>query len=433
MTKNASFLSAVMAFACAVCQAQEESVGTRWLEGIARTVEGRTGLQTPVEVFRSENHTSLKRVVQGPLGIPTPQAVLACPVTSSLSIPSSVRGALSTSSCIDPVISSYEDVYSFAGAAGQSVTIDLSSTRFSVFLYLTGPSGQFTAFSTITSFLSSGVSSERIVYTLAQSGTYKVEAESLYAYNSGQPVTGAYTLSISAGSSGTCGFAGTLTCGSAVSGALTTVDCNTGGTTNVYVDFYHFGATAGSGFTVTVSSTVAPLLVTVQDASTGTVLASNTGTGSVTLAYTPTYSGDHVIGVAFLSAFVTGNYGIVVSCSGGAACTASGANLCLAAARFRVTVFWRSATGSGFGTAVTLTPDTGYFWFFNSANVEIVVKVLNACSVNSRYWVFAGGLTNVEVTLTVNDMQNATTRTYVNPMNVAFQPIQDTSAFPSCP
>jgi hypothetical protein len=45
----------------------------------------------------------------------------------------------------------------------------------------------------------------------------------------------------------------------------------------------------------------------------------------------------------------------------------------------------------------------------------------------------SGGLTNVNVTLTVTDTKTATTRTYVNPANKAFQSIQDTSAFATCP
>jgi hypothetical protein len=88
---------------------------------------------------------------------------------------------------------------------------------------------------------------------------------------------------------------------------------------------------------------------------------------------------------------------------------------------------------AGTASAVQLTPDTGYLWFFADSNVEAVVKVLNACALNSEYWVFAGGLTNVKVTLTVLDTKTSTTRTYVNPANTAFQPIQDTSAFATCP
>ncbi|MEP6801645.1 MAG: hypothetical protein ABJC07_06900, partial [Acidobacteriota bacterium] len=88
---------------------------------------------------------------------------------------------------------------------------------------------------------------------------------------------------------------------------------------------------------------------------------------------------------------------------------------------------------SGQGRAVPLTSDTGYFWFFSSTNIEMVVKVVNGCGFNNRYWVFAGGLTNVEVMLTVTDTQTGAVKTYVNPANTAFLPIQDTTAFGTCP
>ena len=57
---------------------------------------------------------------------------------------------------------------------------------------------------------------------------------------------------------------------------------------------------------------------------------------------------------------------------------------------------------------------------------------MTGCSFNSRYWVFAGGLTNVNVVMTITDTQTGAVRTYTNPQVTAFQPIQDTSAFP-CP
>ncbi len=102
--------------------------------------------------------------------------------------------------------------------------------------------------------------------------------------------------------------------------------------------------------------------------------------------------------------------------------------------RFRVTVAWRTAAGqNGVGIPVELTSDTGYFWFFNQENVELVIKVLNACPFAGHFWVFAGGLTNVEVTITVEDTATSQIRTYVNPLNTAFQPIQDTQAFATCP
>jgi hypothetical protein len=122
-----------------------------------------------------------------------------------------------------------------------------------------------------------------------------------------------------------------------------------------------------------------------------------------------------------------------LSPSGTGACATAGSALCLNNGRFRITASWQSSTASGSGTPIQLTTDTGYFWFFNSANVEMVIKVLNACTLISRYWVFAGGLTNVNVTVTVTDTQTGAVRTYVNPQGTAFQPIQDTGAFSTCP
>ncbi len=54
---------------------------------------------------------------------------------------------------------------------------------------------------------------------------------------------------------------------------------------------------------------------------------------------------------------------------------------------------WQKSDGaSGDGTGVKLTSDSGYFWFFNDANIELVVKVLDGCRIgNGAYWVFAGG------------------------------------------
>jgi PKD repeat protein len=109
-------------------------------------------------------------------------------------------------------------------------------------------------------------------------------------------------------------------------------------------------------------------------------------------------------------------------------------NLCLDSNRFQVSIHWTKPDGTnGAGTAVSLTDDSGYFWFFDSSNIETVVKVLNGCSIGGHYWVFAAGLTNVEATLTVLDTKNAASKSYTNPQGTAFAPIQDTSAFSTCP
>ncbi len=114
-------------------------------------------------------------------------------------------------------------------------------------------------------------------------------------------------------------------------------------------------------------------------------------------------------------------------------CTPDATSLCLNGGRFRVQAQYSAGPGNaGAGQAVRLTPDTGYFWFFGSSNVEAVVKVIDGCGVNEHYWVFAGGLTNVNVVLTVTDTLDGSEQTYTNPAGTAYQPIQDTSAFSFC-
>jgi photosystem II stability/assembly factor-like uncharacterized protein len=114
-----------------------------------------------------------------------------------------------------------------------------------------------------------------------------------------------------------------------------------------------------------------------------------------------------------------------------AACNAGPETLCLSGGRFRVLVAWRAVSQgtSGAGQAVSLTSDTGYFWFFQSTNVELVIKVLDARGINGNFWVFYGALSNVEYTITVVDSVTGETKTYVNPQNTLAS-VADTAAFP---
>ncbi|HKF44681.1 MAG TPA: CARDB domain-containing protein [Thermoanaerobaculia bacterium] len=112
-------------------------------------------------------------------------------------------------------------------------------------------------------------------------------------------------------------------------------------------------------------------------------------------------------------------------------CVAAAGTLCLNGGRFKVEVTWRvPAQGtSGSGVAVPLTGDTGYFWFFSSNNIELVVKVVDGRPVNNRFWVFYGALSNVEFTITVTDTVTGTVKTYFNPSG-QLASVADTSAFP---
>ncbi len=118
------------------------------------------------------------------------------------------------------------------------------------------------------------------------------------------------------------------------------------------------------------------------------------------------------------------------------ACTADANTLCLGTGgRFKVTVSFASAQQSGNGTAVPLNanPASGLFYFFASNNIEMLIKVLDGCALNNAYWVFFAATTNVQFTLTVTDTMNGTMKTYSNPLNQAAAPVQDTSAFATCP
>ena len=114
------------------------------------------------------------------------------------------------------------------------------------------------------------------------------------------------------------------------------------------------------------------------------------------------------------------------------ACVQDTDTLCLGD-RFEVEVTWQTPDGTaGAGKATRLTEDTGTFSFFNAANLELMVKVLDGCASNQHFWVFSGGLTNVGVELRVTDTQSGTVKTYTSALNTPYQPLQDTAAF-TCP
>jgi len=79
------------------------------------------------------------------------------------------------------------------------------------------------------------------------------------------------------------------------------------------------------------------------------------------------------------------------------------------------------------------SPLAANLWFFQPDNWELLVKVLDACQVNNRYWVFFAATTNVRFELTVTDTQTQMVKTYTNPLGQAANAITDTDAFATCP
>jgi hypothetical protein len=116
-------------------------------------------------------------------------------------------------------------------------------------------------------------------------------------------------------------------------------------------------------------------------------------------------------------------------------CQPSANAVCLQRGRFKVSAKYnatQSGNGQGPGKVLLESRDATKFWFFDPANVELLVKVLDGCGLNNKFWVFSAGLTNVGVELTVTDSKTGTSKVYNNPQNKDYPPTFDTSAF-SCP
>jgi hypothetical protein len=135
----------------------------------------------------------------------------------------------------------------------------------------------------------------------------------------------------------------------------------------------------------------------------------------------------------------TGGYRLSVRCENcspaPSQCFKSSTTLCLNNDRFQVRVNWRNFEGqTGVGSAVPgASATSANLWFFQPDNWELLIKVLDACGLNNRYWVFFAATTNVEFAVTVTDTQTGAVRNYSNPLGQSADAITDTNAFATCP
>jgi glycosyl hydrolase family 39 (putative alpha-L-iduronidase)/Ig-like domain-containing protein len=167
--------------------------------------------------------------------------------------------------------------------------------------------------------------------------------------------------------------------------------------------------------------------ITVTDRTTGAVRQYHNASGNVcggadTSAFTPT-GALAAAAMAGGSAAPGSGPGVdLVPLSGGAfapsavsSCAAGPLDLCLFGSRFRVDVEWRDHAGNhGTGAAVPRTDQTGTFWFFDPANTELVVKVLDGRALTGKFWVFYGALSDVEYWITVTDTTTGASKRYHN-------------------
>jgi len=116
-------------------------------------------------------------------------------------------------------------------------------------------------------------------------------------------------------------------------------------------------------------------------------------------------------------------------------CVADADTMCLNDNRFTVEVSWtdfQDQTGRGM-VAPAGTADSGIFYFFTDNNWEMLIKVLDGCAINQKYWVFYAAVTNVEFTVTVTDTETGRVKHYTNPLGQSANAVTDTSAFETCP
>ncbi len=91
-----------------------------------------------------------------------------------------------------------------------------------------------------------------------------------------------------------------------------------------------------------------------------------------------------------------------------------------------------SSPGGGlFSPALQLSDLSGYFWFFDSENAEVTVKLLDGSAVNGHFWLFAAAMTDQPFTLSVSDTQcpACAPKLYVNPAGKSLTFI-DVDSFP---
>lgn len=115
-------------------------------------------------------------------------------------------------------------------------------------------------------------------------------------------------------------------------------------------------------------------------------------------------------------------------------CWGDSTTLCLNQERFAVQM---SVTLQGLPTflasAVVDTPDAGQFFFLRPDNRELAIKILNACALNNRYWVFYGGTTDVAFSVTVTDTKTGAVWARTHAAGSPAMPVLDTNAFATCP
>ena len=233
----------------------------------------------------------------------------------------------------------------------------------------------------------------------------------------------------------------TIGCNTTVSGTLTSDDCLYGDGTNY--DIWTFQGNAGDSVTITMTTAGFEPFVFLIDPAGHDSLFPAEEEGATQLQFTRTLNATGTWTIwanSFdpIPPLMSGAYSLDLrGCTSGPpppppACTADATTHCLNDGRFRVSVIF-SAPNLGItnapGRAVSVTSDTGYFWFFSANNIELMIKVVDGRGFNGYFWVFYGALSDVEYTITVTDTATDAVKTYRNTAG-HLASFADVAAFP---
>ena len=115
------------------------------------------------------------------------------------------------------------------------------------------------------------------------------------------------------------------------------------------------------------------------------------------------------------------------------ACVADDETRCLGDSRFAVGMEWWTAGGEGGPGKVVRegTNDSALFRFFEPGdNWEVLVKVLDGCSVNGHVWVFGASTTDLGYAIRITDTVTGEVKEYRNEAGTPAAAITDVAAFP---
>jgi hypothetical protein len=203
-----------------------------------------------------------------------------------------------------------------------------------------------------------------------------------------------------------------IRCGQTINGSLAPGDCL--GSDGQLIDLYQFDGTAGEAVSATLTSQDFPPFVDLLDPN----IVSRAFDGEPVTAqvhFTLDFPGLWTLGVTNFNTFLeTGNYTLSLACSSsGASCRPDALDLCLDSRRFQVAATWMNQFDGTSGTAraIRSTDSTGFFYFTDPTNYELVVKILE---IDGAVKVFYTELTDLQFTISVTDTRDGTTKTYQN-------------------